>query len=85
VRCVARQLERAERAGEGQVMVVVEVALVADAQDRVLAHQVLDQGNQRGIRPGAVDADQLRGEQRMQRVDLDAHPAVVLPAGQLAC
>jgi hypothetical protein len=49
VRLVAGQLERAERAREGKLLFIVDVALAANAQNRMLAHQVLDQADQRGI------------------------------------
>jgi hypothetical protein len=52
------------------VLFIVDVALVADAQHRVLAHRVLDRLDQlRGRRCAAVDAGQLGRENRMQLGD----------------
>jgi hypothetical protein len=81
VRRVPGQLERPERAGQGKVPFIVDVALVADAHHRMLAHQVLDEADKRGIEPGTIDADQLGGKQRVQGLYFDAHADSPFPNG----
>ena len=70
VRLVPRQFERAELAGKRQMLFIVDMALAAYAQHRVLGHQVFDQIDERLVGPGDIGAGKLGREQGVQCVDV---------------
>ena len=70
---VQRQLDLAEAAGEGELLLVVDV-LVVEHQHRVSVHAGMDRGDLGGGEGAAhVDAGDLAGKARADLADGDGH------------
>src|SRR5205807_2371590 len=68
-------LERAELAGEGELLLVAEL-LVAEHQHGMVVHARLDRGDLvRVERPAAIDTGNLAGKNRSERTDRYRHAA----------
>ena len=80
-----RQLDLAETAGEGELLLVVDVLIVED-EDGVFVHAGMDVGDfLRRERPAHIDACDLAGEAWADLADIDGHCRAFFGCEAMGC